>query len=75
MRFSPSRLRGLDASGIDFSNSYFRGADLRGIDFSKSCLSGASLNGARISGVLFSAELAPQEIELSVTHGTRLRYR
>ena len=67
-------LRGLDAEGIDFSNSYFRATDLRGIDFSKACLEGASLNSARISGVLFPAELAPQEIELSVNHGTRLGY-
>ena len=67
-------LRGLDASAVDFSNSYFRGADLRGIDFSNARLEGASLNSARISGVLFPAELAPQEIELSVNHGTRLRY-
>ncbi|MGH7887802.1 MAG: pentapeptide repeat-containing protein [Candidatus Binatia bacterium] len=63
-------LRGLDASGVDFSDSYFRGAD-----FSKARLDGASLNSARISGGLFPAELTPQEIELSVTHGARLRYR
>ena len=68
-------LRGLDAAGVDFSNSYFRGADLRGIDFSKTRLAGASLNSARISGVLFPVELPPQEIELSVNRGTRLRYR
>ena len=68
-------LRGLDASAVDFSNSYFRAADLRGIDFSKAHLEGASLNSARISGVLFPAELAPEEIALSVNHGTRLRYR
>lgn len=67
-------LRGLDATGIDFSNSYFRAADLRGIDFSKARLEGASLNSAHISGVLFPAELAPEEIAMSVTHGTRLRY-
>ena len=67
-------LRGLDAAGVDFSNSYFRGADLRGIDFSKARLEGASLNNARISGVLFPADLAPEEIALSVDHGTRLRY-
>ena len=67
-------MRGLDASGVDFSNSYFRGTDLRGIDFSQSRLEGASLNSARISGALFPGELAPQEIDLSVTQGTRLRY-
>ena len=68
-------LRGLDASAVDFSNSYFRATDLRGIDFSNARLEGASLNSARISGVLFPAELAPEEITLSVNHGTRLRYR
>jgi uncharacterized protein YjbI with pentapeptide repeats len=68
-------LRGLDAAGIDFSNSYFRAADLRGIDFSTTNLAGASLNSARVSGVLFPAELTPEEIELSVNRGTRLRYR
>jgi uncharacterized protein YjbI with pentapeptide repeats len=68
-------LRGLDAAGIDFNNSYFRAADLRGIDFSKARLEGASINSARISGVLFPAELTPDEIELSVNRGTRLRYR
>ncbi|MSP37853.1 MAG: hypothetical protein EXR70_05125 [Deltaproteobacteria bacterium] len=68
-------LRGLDAAGIDFSNSYFRAADLRGIDFSTANLSGVSLNNSRISGALFAIELAPEEIELSVNRGTRLRYR
>jgi len=68
-------VRGLDAAGIDFSNSYFRGTDLRGIDFSKATLAGASLNGARISGALFPAELAAEEIALSVNHGTQLLYR
>ena len=68
-------MRGLDAEGIDFSNSYFRAADLRGIDFSKACLAGASLNDARISGALFPVELAPEEIILSIEHGTRMRYK
>jgi len=68
-------LRGIDANGIDFSGCYFRDADLRGIDFSKSWLEGASINGARISGAYFPADLTPDEILLSVNHGTRLRYR
>jgi uncharacterized protein YjbI with pentapeptide repeats len=67
-------LRGLDAADIDFSNSYFRAADLRGIDFSTANLAGVSLNNSRISGALFPAELAPDEIELSINRGTRLRY-
>jgi uncharacterized protein YjbI with pentapeptide repeats len=68
-------LRGLDAGGLDFSNSYFRGADLRGIDFSTARLEGASLNNAKISGAYFPFEISADEITLSVTHGTRLRYR
>ncbi len=68
-------LRGLDATGLDFSNSYFRGCDLRGVDFSQTCLEGASINGARISGVYFPPELSPEEIVLSIQHGTRLRYK
>jgi len=68
-------LRGIDATGIDFSDCYFRDADLRGIDFSKSRLEGASIANARISGVSFPPELAPEEILLSLVHGTRLRYR
>lgn len=68
-------LRGLDANGLDFSDVYFRQADLRGIDFRKARLEGASINAAKISGAYFPAELHPGEIELSLLHGTRLRYR
>ncbi|MDH5179782.1 MAG: pentapeptide repeat-containing protein [Gammaproteobacteria bacterium] len=67
-------LRGLAADGIDFSNSYFHQADLRGVDLRKANLAGASINGARISGVYFPAALAPEEINLSLMHGTRMRY-
>lgn len=68
-------LRGIDASGIDFSGCYFRQADLRGIDFSQSKMEGASINGAMISGTYFPAELRADEIELSLVHGTRMRYQ
>lgn len=68
-------LRGIDASGIDFTGSYFRQTDLRGIDFSKSILRECSLNGAKISGVYFPPELMPEEINMSLIHGTRMRYR
>ena len=67
-------LRGLDASGIDFSNCYFRQSDLRGVDFSQSKMEGASINGAMISGTYFPVELSAEEIELSLVHGTRMRY-
>ncbi|TNF36973.1 MAG: pentapeptide repeat-containing protein [Gammaproteobacteria bacterium] len=68
-------LKGIDAEGLDFSNCYFRMSNLRGIDFSKANLEGASIHGAQISGVFFPPELTPDEIELSLEHGTRMRYR
>jgi uncharacterized protein YjbI with pentapeptide repeats len=68
-------LRNMDARGLDMSNCYLRHADLRGVDFSTTRLEGASISGARISGVYFPAELAAEEINLSLQHGTRMRYR
>jgi hypothetical protein len=37
-------------------------------------MEGVSLRGARISGVMFPAELGADEIRLSVEFGTRMRY-
>ena len=68
-------LVGLDADGLDFSNSYFRMANLRGLDLSNANIQGASIHGAQISGVYFPIELEAAEINLSLEHGTRLRYR
>lgn len=68
-------LRNLDADGLDFSDAYFRGADLRGIDFRNTLLEGASMIDAKISGCYFPKELSPEEVRLSITQGTRLRYR
>ena len=64
----------MDADGLDLRDCYFRQSDLRGIDFSKAQMEGASINACKISGVLFPSELAPSEIELSLLHGTRMRY-
>ena len=68
-------LRGLDADGLDFSDCYFRQSDLRSIDFRKARVEGASINAAKISGAYFPYELTSSEIELSLLHGTRMRYR
>jgi hypothetical protein len=38
-------------------------------------LGGASLHGAHISGAYFPLQLAPEEIEISVRLGTRMRQR
>jgi uncharacterized protein YjbI with pentapeptide repeats len=67
-------LRGLDADGLDLSDCYFRQSDLRSVDFSKARLEGASINAAKISGAYFPPELTASEIELSLLHGSRMRY-
>lgn len=72
--FRNLKLSGIDADGLDLRGCYFRSCDLRGIDFSGANLEGASLHDAMISGALFPAELSADEIMLSITHGTRMRY-
>ena len=68
-------LTGVDANGLDLSHCYFRMSNLRGIDFSNTRLEGASIHGAQISGVFFPSALEPDEILLSLEHGTCMRYR
>ena len=68
-------LRQINAKGLDMSNCYLRQADLRGVDFSETRLEGVSISGAKISGALFPSELSAEEINLSLQHGTRMRYR
>jgi len=68
-------LTGLKADGLNLKNCYFRMSNLRGLDFSNCNLEGASIHGAQISGVYFPLELDANEIELSLEHGTRLRYK
>jgi uncharacterized protein YjbI with pentapeptide repeats len=72
--FRGSDLRRLNARGLDMRDCYFRQADLRGIDFTETNLEGASISGAKISGTYFPKELRAEEILLSLTHGTRMRY-
>jgi uncharacterized protein YjbI with pentapeptide repeats len=67
-------LRNLIISGMSLKDAYFRASDLRGIDFRGCNLEGASLANAKISGCYFPAELSPEEIQLSVSLGTRLRH-
>ena len=67
-------LRNIEADGLDLTGCYFRQSDLRGVDLSKTKMDGASINGARISGVFFPRELSADEINLSIVHGTRMRY-
>jgi uncharacterized protein YjbI with pentapeptide repeats len=66
-------LRKFDLSGADLSGAYLKHADLRGLDLGGANLSGASMREAKVSGVLFPRNLSPQEIMMSLQHGTRLR--
>lgn len=68
-------LRGLQAQGLDLRDCYLRASDLRGVDLCQALLEGASINGSKISGAYFPMELSPEEITLSLLHGTRMRYR
>ncbi|MBI5136876.1 MAG: pentapeptide repeat-containing protein [Nitrospirae bacterium] len=61
--------------GADLRNAYLRACDLRGQDLSGCNLDGASLHDAKVSGVLFPANLDAQEIIMSVELGTRMRVR
>lgn len=67
-------LRKIKAANLNMRNCYLRQADLRGVDFTHTEMEGASINGAKISGTLFPRELRAEEILLSLTHGTRMRY-
>lgn len=67
-------LRGMHADALDLRDCYFRQADLRGVDLTQANLEGASIHNARISGAYFPSRLRADEIMLSLTHGTRLRY-
>ena len=46
-----------------------------GVDFRAARLEGASINAAKVSGAYFPVELSASEIELSLLHGTRMRYQ
>lgn len=73
--FRSVSLAGIDADGLNLSNCYFRMGNLRGVDFRNANMEGASIHGAQISGTFFPYELDAHEIELSLEHGTRMRYR
>lgn len=75
---SNAHLRGYDLRKFklgqaNLSGAYLRSSDLRGLDLSKANLEGASIREAKVSGVLFPCNLTPEEINLSLVHGTRLR--
>ncbi len=68
-------LRGANLSKANLRGAYLKNADLRGVDLSHADLLGASIHDARVSGCFFPPNLDPQEIELSIVYGTRMRVR
>jgi len=68
-------LRKLDARNLDMRDCHLRRADLRGLDLSSARLEGSSIGEAKVSGALFPAAFSAEEINLSLSHGTRLRRR
>ncbi len=76
--FANKNLRGIDLRRADLNGVNLHGAilsntDIRGIDMYNCDMEGASMRAAKISGVLFPQNLAPEEIMMSVQYGTRLR--
>ena len=69
-----ANLRRFQVEGLDLSDCNLRQADLRGLDLRDCRLEGACLTGARIEGTYFPVELSAEEIRLSQTIGTRMRY-
>lgn len=72
-KFRAFDLKGANLNGLDLSGAYFKNADLRGADLRDCELEGCSFFNAKISGVYFPVEISPEEIALSLVHGTRLR--
>lgn len=68
-------LRKFDLRRANLADCYMRNADLRGLDLGGANLEGASIKDAKVSGTFFPANIAPEEIRLSLEQGTRLRVR
>ncbi len=71
-------LRGIDLRKADLRNvvlrgAYLKDADLRGQDLRHHDLEGCSLRNAKIGGVFFPENIRPEEVIMSVQHGTRIR--
>ncbi len=76
--FSDANLRSVDLREADLERvilrgAYLRDADLRGCDLRHMDLEGASLHNAKVAGAYFPENVSPEEIQMSVVHGTRIR--
>ena len=76
--FSGCSLRGVDFRRVDMrriniQGSYLRGADLRGVDLRAHDLEGCSFHDSIISGSYLPPNVTPDEVIMSIRHGTRIR--
>lgn len=76
--FSDANLRSVDLRKADLERvvlrgAYLRDADLRGCDLRHMDLEGASLHNAKVAGAYFPENVSPEEIQMSLVHGTRIR--
>jgi uncharacterized protein YjbI with pentapeptide repeats len=74
-KFRAFDLKGVNLNGLDLSGAYFKNADLRGADLRGCTLDGCSFFNSKISGVFFPENISPEEIALSLLHGTRIRVK
>jgi uncharacterized protein YjbI with pentapeptide repeats len=58
----------------NLEGAYLRSSDIRGVDLSEAKLDGASMKDAKVSGVMFPRDLPPEEIMMTLAHGTRIRH-
>lgn len=76
--YTGCNLRAVDFREVDLGpfllrDAYLRDADFRGCDLRHLDLSGVSLHGAKVSGAYFPDNVSPDEIRMSLRHGTRIR--
>jgi hypothetical protein len=75
---SNADLRGVDLRKADLSNvvlrgAYLKDADLRGQDLRQVDIEGCSIRNAKVGGAYFPYNVRPEEVLMSVSHGTRIR--
>jgi hypothetical protein len=59
---------------VDLTGAHLRAYDLRKCNLKQANLEGASMKDAKVSGVMFPRDLPPEEIMMTLAHGTRIRH-
>jgi len=64
-----------NASNLDTCDRHPRRVGLCEVDLCTALAEGSSIAEARVSGALIPADFSAEELNLSLSHGTRLRLR